>query len=136
MVTDPRPPTTPERLLCRHLAGALHRSQVCELLVMAGQSSARSGVPEDAWNAFARDLLGSSPGRQHRVGHTAALIADALNDPSVRDRTKAFLRSTAAADPVDALQDAELLVWLMRERLEEVLDTLPGPPLPDQPSGG
>ena len=121
MGTECSAPLTPERLLCRQLARTLHPSQLRELILDAEQYCARSGVKSDGWRAFVRELLEASQSSRPTGAPSAVLIAEALDDRSVRDRVKVFLRTAAIADPVDALLDAEFVTWLMRERLEEIL---------------
>jgi hypothetical protein len=133
MAPDHPAPLTPERLLCRQLARMLHPSQLRELIVVAEQSCARAGIRSDDWRAFVGELTEVARSGRPPGTPSCVLIAEALDDRSVRDRVKVFLRMTAHADPVDALLDAELVTWLMRERLEEILrepgsrDTLANP---------
>jgi hypothetical protein len=122
MRSDPAAPTTPAQLLCECLADVLLPSQLGELLLLAVASRNRAMrvAPAD-WDTFAHDMLDRARARPERFASFAELATFVLDDASVRDRVKTFLRAAASADPVDAQQDAELLARLMRGRLEEVL---------------
>jgi hypothetical protein len=121
MAPDHPAPLTPERLLCRQLARTLHPFQLRELIVVAEQSCAPAVIRSDEWRAFVGELTEVARSGRPPGTPSCVLIAEALDDRSVRDRVKVFLRMAAVADPVDALLDAELVTWLMRERLEEIL---------------
>jgi hypothetical protein len=122
MRSEHDPPTTPAQLLCECLADVLQPSHLGELLLLAVASRCRAMrvAPAD-WDTFAHGMLDRARARPERSVSFAELAALVLDDGSVRDRVKTFLRAAAAADPVDAQQDAELLARLMRGRLEEVL---------------
>jgi hypothetical protein len=120
---DATPHATAERF-CQHVARFVHPTLLRELLF-----TARARHPSDpAWDAFGAALLAVSRLHHRPEPCPAGLIESAIADPAVRDRARAFLRSAATADPVDAVQDAELVLWLMRERLEQVLATPPEMP--------
>jgi hypothetical protein len=122
MRSDPAAPTTPAQLLCECLADVLQPPHLGELLLLAAASRYRAMrvAPAD-WDTFAHGMLDRARARPERSASFAELAALVLDDASVRDRVKTFIRAAASTDPVDALQDAELLARLMRERLEEVL---------------
>jgi hypothetical protein len=128
-----RTTTPPEDLataFCLHVAESLPPSVLRELL-----ASLRTPRPADdpslarAVSTFVPRLVERS--RSSTISRPAdgyaATLARVLADPSVRDRTRRFLLALDAADPVDAVQDAELVVWLMRERLEDLHHQAPEP---------
>lgn len=112
-----------ESHFCRHVAAVLPPPQLRALLVSAAPNDEPSSPTTAAWDRFVEDLVGRS--ERHRLSRPAGGYEEALRrllaDPAVRDHAKALLRIAAAQDPADALQDAEVLVWLMRERLEDAL---------------
>jgi hypothetical protein len=121
---DAMPHATAERF-CQHVARFVHPTLLRELLF-----TARAVDPADpTWDGFVAALLAVSRLHHRPAAPATELIECAIADRSVRDRTRAFLRSAVTADPVDAVQDAELILWLMRERLEEVLADQREPPL-------
>ena len=121
---DAMPHATAERF-CQHVARFVHPTLLRELLF-----TARAVDPTDpTWDGFIAALLAVSRLHHRPATRATELIECAIADRSVRDRARVFLRSAATADPVDAVQDAELILWLMRERLEEVLVDPPEPPL-------
>ncbi|MFM1990370.1 MAG: hypothetical protein RJA99_3327 [Pseudomonadota bacterium] len=122
-MSSPATCTPAERHFCRHLAEVIPPSQLRGLLLTAAPRD-RPGSPTHAdWSRFTAEMLGrSEAGRLSRpVEGYEATLERLMANHAIRTRTKAFLRAAADADPIDAVQDAELLVWLMRERLEEVL---------------
>ena len=47
-------------------------------------------------------------------------VSDVLNDPCVSDWTKMAIRTQLQRDPVDALNDAELLVIILKQNLVRI----------------
>jgi hypothetical protein len=121
MLSDPTLTTAPERLLCVFLAQYLHPTQLRELLFTATQSVGRTSVSQSDWNGLVRHLLALADSPDQTSEPVRDLINEVLEDPSVRERVKVFLRAAASADPVDCVQDASFLLWLMRERMQESL---------------
>ena len=109
---------------CEHVACQVHPTVLRELLYTARLTLAT----DPSWPAFSDRLVALSRSHHPRLDTPDEQIDSVIADRSVRDRTRAFLRSAAGADPVDAVQDAELILWLMRERLEQVLASPPEPP--------
>jgi hypothetical protein len=50
-------------------------------------------------------------------------IPELLTDPCITFRLKNWLREALAADPLDAYYDAQLLAAVLRQRVEELLET-------------
>jgi hypothetical protein len=50
-------------------------------------------------------------------------IPELLADPCITFRLKRWLREALTADPLDACYDAQLLAAVLRQRVEELLET-------------
>lgn len=63
-------------------------------------------------------------------------IAALLTDPAVRRPLKEVLRSWARRDPLDAIEDANLLALALERRADEWTDPTPRPPRRHIPQEG
>ena len=108
---------------CQHVARYVHPVHLNELLL----SARLVGPAHPEWSTFAQQLIGVSRSTHRAPPCPDELIALAIDDPTVRKRVRVFLGSAARSDPVDAVQDAEMILWLMQARLERKLRASPWP---------
>ncbi len=111
-------PLTPEEAFCQAAAQTLAPSQL-DLVLAAAHALAPPQASPHGWASLSSGLRMLSSCAAAEIDPVTALDA-ALCDPAVRHRTRAFLASLRDADPVDALQDAELAHRLMLARLARI----------------
>ncbi len=112
------PKLTPEEAFCQAAANVLPLSQIT-LILSAVESSGLPGISTHRWLSLSsamRMMANDGP----RPKDALSAIDEVIRDPAVRDRTRIFLAQLSAADPVDAVDDAELVHRLALARLAQI----------------